>query len=165
MLDSAPISDGRALTELQLRYLTQLTRLVLKGHTEHFRVANVFDEDQDDWVRGEGFPCSFQRTVHFLCMKTSMMAPLHSMWMLPGIVALASRCSSHAGPPRALSSALLELLLVCMRIIASLSRRQGDDGIPPIAAQGAAHRGTQGPPDRARPLEQVSFADIIDTRD
>ncbi len=43
MLDCAPDFGAWAPTELQLRYLTKLTRLVLKGHTYHFDTDNYDD--------------------------------------------------------------------------------------------------------------------------
>jgi len=43
VLDCAPDFGAWAPTELQLRYLTKLTRLVLKGHTYHFDTDNYDD--------------------------------------------------------------------------------------------------------------------------
>ena len=42
-----------APTELQLRYLTELTRLVLKGHADHFVAEDYFHEGLGRWVTGE----------------------------------------------------------------------------------------------------------------
>ncbi len=42
VLDGAPGTKVMAPTELRLRNLTQLTRLVLKGHVDHF-TANKYE--------------------------------------------------------------------------------------------------------------------------
>ena len=43
VLDGGPSGCAGAPTELQLRYLTELTRLVLKGHADHFASDNHDD--------------------------------------------------------------------------------------------------------------------------
>lgn len=45
MLDSAPDGDRVTPRDLQLGYLTELTRLVLKGHTNHFGYYDTEHEE------------------------------------------------------------------------------------------------------------------------
>jgi len=45
VLDSAPDGDRVTPRDLQLGYLTELTRLVLKGHTNHFGYYDTEHEE------------------------------------------------------------------------------------------------------------------------
>ena len=108
MLDAAPTNEeyNAIPTQPGLRHLTELTRLVLKGHVQHFEGGESYHEGRG-WVE-----CEYSRMTSLWPYPVLLSTGL---WYLPAIghgATPAVRCAKSASLrlPRECSVACLALL-------------------------------------------------------